>query len=56
MVCLALDIDADGVHVGQSDIKGRDIRKMIGKGKILGISLYIQRGTAAHAHPLRRFR
>ena len=24
---IALDIDADGVHVGQSDIKGRDIRE-----------------------------
>lgn len=35
---IALDIDADGVHVGQSDIKGRDIRKMIGDDKILGIS------------------
>mgnify|MGYP003102710253 CR=1 FL=1 len=32
------DIDADGVHVGQSDIKGRDIRAMIGPDKILGIS------------------
>lgn len=35
---IALEIDADGVHVGQSDIKGRDIRKMIGDDKILGIS------------------
>ena len=35
---IALKIDADGVHVGQSDIKGRDIRAMIGPGKILGIS------------------
>ena len=35
---IALDIDADGVHVGQSDIKGRDIRAMIGPDKILGIS------------------
>ena len=35
---IALDIDADGVHVGQSDIKGRDIRSMIGNEKILGIS------------------
>ena len=33
-----MDIDADGVHVGQSDIKGRDIRAMIGPDKILGIS------------------
>lgn len=35
---IALDIDADGVHVGQSDIKGRDIRALIGNDKILGIS------------------
>ena len=35
---IALDIDADGVHLGQSDIKGRDIRSMIGPDKILGIS------------------
>ena len=35
---IALAIDADGVHVGQSDIKGRDIRAMIGNKKILGIS------------------
>lgn len=35
---IALHIDADGVHVGQSDIKGRDIRAMIGEDKILGIS------------------
>ena len=35
---IAVDIDADGVHVGQSDIKGRDIRAIIGPDKILGIS------------------
>ena len=35
---IALEIDADGVHVGQSDIKGRDIRNLIGDEKILGIS------------------
>ena len=35
---IALAIDADGVHVGQSDIRGRDIRKLIGPDKILGIS------------------
>lgn len=44
-VQIALDIDADGVHVGQSDIKGRDIRSLIGPGKILGISA----GTAEEA-------
>ena len=37
-VRVALAIDADGVHVGQSDIRGRDIRGMIGPDKILGIS------------------
>lgn len=35
---ITLQCDADGVHVGQSDIKGRDIRAMIGPDKILGIS------------------
>ncbi len=35
---IALRSDADGVHVGQSDIKGRDIRKLIGPDRILGIS------------------
>lgn len=35
---IAIKIGADGVHVGQSDIKGRDIRAMIGLDKILGIS------------------
>ena len=42
---IAVSIDADGVHVGQSDIKGRDIRAMIGKDKILGISA----GTVSEA-------
>lgn len=37
-VQIALDIDADGVHVGQSDIRGRDLRAVIGPDKILGIS------------------
>ena len=35
---LALLCGADGVHVGQSDIKGRNIRAMIGPDRILGIS------------------
>ena len=35
---IALACEADGVHVGQSDIQGRDIRSMIGPDKILGIS------------------
>ena len=35
---VALACGADGVHVGQSDIQGRDIRALIGPDKILGIS------------------
>ena len=35
---IAMECDADGVHVGQSDIRGRDIRSIIGPDKILGIS------------------
>lgn len=47
---IAMDIDADGVHVGQSDIKGRDIRAMIGLDKILGISAgTVEEAKAAEA-------
>lgn len=47
---IAMDIDADGVHVGQSDIKGRDIRAMIGPDKILGISAgTVEEAKAAEA-------
>lgn len=35
---MAVQSGADGVHVGQSDIKGRNIREMIGPERILGIS------------------
>ena len=35
---VALACGADGVHVGQSDIQGRDIRALIGPDRILGIS------------------
>ena len=34
----ALAVDADGVHVGQDDIMGRDIRALIGPDKILGMT------------------
>lgn len=47
---IALNCDADGVHVGQSDIKGRDIRAMIGPDKILGISA----GTVEEARAAQR--
>ena len=42
---IALSCGADGVHVGQSDLRGRDIRALIGPDRILGISA----GTVAEA-------
>ena len=37
-VDIALACDADGVHVGQTDLMGRDVRALIGPDKILGIT------------------
>lgn len=37
-VDIALACDADGVHVGQADLMGRDVRALIGPDKILGIT------------------
>lgn len=38
-------LDADGAHVGQSDMSASETRQLIGPNKILGISAY----TVAHA-------
>ena len=47
---IALACDADGVHVGQSDIVGKDVRAMIGPDKILGISANtVETAVAAQA-------
>lgn len=35
---LAKKIDADGVHVGQSDMMAADVRALLGPNKILGVS------------------
>lgn len=35
---LAVKIGADGVHVGQNDMAAKDVRALIGKDKILGVS------------------
>ena len=37
-VDIAMIADADGVHVGQSDIDAMSIRKLIGEDKIIGVS------------------
>ncbi|MHB1013418.1 MAG: thiamine phosphate synthase [Desulfobacteria bacterium] len=36
---IALAADADGVHVGQSDLPASVVRKIMGPGKILGVSV-----------------
>ena len=35
---LALKVDADGVHVGQSDMEAGDVRAKLGPDKIIGVS------------------
>ena len=35
---IALKMNADGVHVGQSDMEAGDVRALIGEDKILGVS------------------
>ena len=35
---LALEVDADGVHVGQEDMDARDVRNLIEADKILGVT------------------
>lgn len=37
-VALAMEVDADGVHVGQEDMDAQDVRGLIGQGKILGVT------------------
>jgi len=37
-VDIAIAIDADGVHVGQKDMEAGNVRELIGKDKILGVS------------------
>jgi len=38
-VDVALASDADGVHIGQSDMLYSDARKLLGRGKIIGLSV-----------------
>ena len=37
-VDIALAVDADGVHVGQSDLPAKEVRRILGPDKILGVS------------------
>ena len=48
---LALKVDADGVHVGQSDMKAGDVRKKLGKDKIIGVSAQtVEQAVMAEKH------
>lgn len=39
-VDIALLVDADGVHVGQDDLPVAEVRKLIGPGKLIGLSTH----------------
>lgn len=50
-VSIAKDIDADGVHVGQSDMEPMDVRKVLGPDKILGVSAQtVEQAIIAEKH------
>lgn len=50
-VSIAKDIDADGVHVGQSDMEAVDVRKVLGPDKILGVSAQtVEQAITAEKH------
>jgi thiamine-phosphate pyrophosphorylase len=36
---VALAVDADGVHIGQSDMRYEDARRLLGPDKIIGLSV-----------------
>jgi thiamine-phosphate pyrophosphorylase len=36
---VALAIDADGIHIGKADVSFKDVRKLLGDKKIIGISI-----------------
>lgn len=48
---IALEIDADGVHVGQSDMEAGDVRRKLGPDKIIGVSAKtVEQALRAQAH------
>lgn len=50
-VDIAAEIDADGVHVGQSDMEAGDVRKKLGPDKIIGVSAQtVEQALRAQAH------
>ena len=48
---LALEVGADGVHVGQSDMEAGDVRAKLGPDKIIGVSAQtVEQALLAEAH------
>ena len=48
---LALEMDADGVHVGQKDRQADEVRRLIGTDKILGVSARtVEEALLAQSH------
>ena len=49
-VTLAKEIDADGVHVGQSDLEAARVREILGPDKIIGVTAKtVEQAVAAEA-------
>ena len=50
-VDIALEMDADGVHVGQSDMEADDVRAKLGPDKIIGVSAQtVEQAKLAEEH------
>lgn len=50
-VDIAIACDADGVHVGQSDMEAGNVREKLGPGKTIGVSAHnLEEALAAKAH------
>ena len=48
---IALELDADGVHVGQSDMEALDVRAKLGPDKIIGVSAHsVEEALLAEKH------
>ena len=48
---IAREMDADGVHVGQSDMEAQDVRALLGPDKILGVSAQtVEQAVLAEKH------
>lgn len=50
-VAIAQEVDADGVHVGQSDMEAGDVRARLGEDKIIGVSAQtVEQALLAERH------